>query len=95
MGVRMSAGDNSNVNPVNGPIATSGNWNRQQLDDWIGDTIAEGDFSNQAARLAAIGQVAKKALQTKVVSNPVAATRTARALLKNDLIRGAKEQKRK
>jgi len=95
MGVRMSASDNSNVNPVNGPIATSGSWTRQQLDNWIGDTIAEGDFSNQASRLAAVGQVAKKALKTKVVSNPAAAERTARALLRAELVRGAKEQKRK
>ena len=95
MGVRSSASDNSNVNPVNGPIATSGTWTRQQLDNWIGDTVAEGDFSNQAARLAAIGQVAKKALQTKVVSNPAAAERTARALLRADLVRGAKAEKGK
>jgi len=93
--IRTSAGDNSNVNSAFGEIAKSDTWNRQQLDNWIGDTVAEGDFSSHSARMSAINQVAKKALKTKVVSNPAAATRTARKLLGAELVRGAKEQKGK
>lgn len=93
--IRSSAGDNSNVNSAFGEIAKSDTWNRQQLDNWIGDTVGEGDFSSQSARLKAVTQVARKALKTNVVSNPAAADRTARFLLRKELVRGAKEQKKK
>ena len=91
MATRNSASDNSNINPVFSkssvmknfgipgvkptPKPSQTTWTRQQLDNWIGDTVAEGDFSTQKSRLSAVSAVAKKALQTGVVSNSAAANR--------------------
>jgi hypothetical protein len=68
-------------------------WTRQQLDNWIGDTVAEGDFTSKASRVRAVSDVAKKALATGVVSNSAAARRTAQSLLKKELFNGAKREK--
>lgn len=106
MATRNSATDTRNMNKLyssgsfqtnfglGGPKPSpSPTWTRQQLDNWIGDTVAEGDFSTQKSRLGAVSAVAKKALQTGVVSNRAAANRTARYLLRKELVAGAKEQK--
>jgi len=70
-------------------------WTRQQLDAWIGDTVAEGDFSTYASRVSAVSAVAKKALATGVVSNAAAARRTAQYLLKDELKNGPLKNKTK
>lgn len=68
-------------------------WTRQQLDNWIGDTVAEGDFTSKASRVRAVSDVAKKALATHVTSNPLVAKSIAQSLLKKELFNGAKREK--
>lgn len=99
MATRNGAEDSKNINPAFSKSSVQRNfgmggkpkpnpsptWSRQQLDNWIGDTVGEGDFSSTQARWDAISAVAKKALSTNVVSNKSAAIRTAKHLLRNEL----------
>lgn len=81
------------MKPKPKPSPSASSWTRQDLDNWIGDTVAEGDFSSHSSRVRAVNDVAKKALATGVVSNLAAAKRTAQYLLRKELTNGAKQQK--
>jgi len=76
---RITAGDNSYVNPINGPIAVSA---KQKLDNWIGDTVAEGDFSSASSRTRAISDTAAQAIKLGAAKSSNARTLAKKMLSK-------------
>lgn len=66
---RTTAGDNRNVNPINGPIAASAKKPDRAAWSGVMDAIAEGDFSTNYQRVKNIQEGAKAAVKYGVSKN--------------------------
>jgi hypothetical protein len=77
---RASAYDNSNIHPDFGSVASA----TKKLNNWIGDTVAEGDFSDATSRTRAISDTAAQAIKLGAAKASNART-LAKKLLANEL----------
>jgi hypothetical protein len=60
---RTTAGDNTHVNPINGPIAVSAPKPNRAAWSGVMDAIAEGDFTTPASRIKNIQEGAYAAMK--------------------------------